>query len=417
MRSITNVVSYEEESIVSPLGSSLYTEARRSIIRLVELLIEDANVSRASDVHIDPTAHSLIVRMRIDGFLLPAHEFPLAIHPELIARIKILAGLRIDEHNTPQDGRFKLLREPSAMIDLRVSITPTYYGENAVLRIFGGTIEDFSLPSLSFSSQNQKKIADALQHSHGMILATGPTGSGKTTTMYTLVRMLTVPGISTITLEDPIEYSMPGVRQIQINPKTGLTFASGLRSVLRQDPDVIMVGEIRDAESAALAIHAALTGHRLLSTLHTKDATSTITRLLDMGVEPYLVASTISVSVGQRLVRRICENCKSKCRVDDVQMTVIQKMLNQHETVERRKYFRGKGCALCKGTGYRGRMGVHEVMHITPRIRAAIHERRSSDEIKAIALSEGMVPIAHDALQKAFEGFTTLEEALKTAYE
>jgi type II secretory ATPase GspE/PulE/Tfp pilus assembly ATPase PilB-like protein len=431
IRNRTFIPASEDSSFANIQGEeSIVAESGRSIIRLVDLLIERAHCARASDMHLDPRGDALYVRLRVDGVLSDAHVLPIAIHNEIISRIKILAGLRIDEHYGAQDGRFRasFLSDGAAQsasanraLDVRVSIVPTYYGENAVLRLLSETSDEFSLSSLGFTASNQAMITRALKRPYGMILATGPTGSGKTTSMYTLVKILNDPSISIVTLEDPIEYSMPGVRQIQINPKTGLTFAAGLRSILRQDPNVIMVGEIRDEETAGLAVNTALTGHRLLSTLHTNDAATTVARLLDMGVEPYLIASTVSVAIGSRLVRRICESCKVSYALGDSEMVSLSQSIPQSipkELLESRpEFYRGAGCTACNDTGFFGRAGIHEVMEIGAALRAAILEKRPSSEIRSIAITEGMVPMMTDGFHKAARGLTTIEEILKSKYE
>ena len=284
-----------------------------SIIHLVDYLVEKAQISRASDIHIDPSQDTVRIRLRIDGVLQNVFDFPKNIHGEVISRIKVLARLRTDEHQATQDGRFRhQFSNAQDFVDIRVSIAPTYHGENCVMRLLSDKAENFDLESLGFSESDQKKITDALKKPYGMILATGPTGSGKTTTLYTIIKMLNSPEVSIITIEDPIEYAVNDIEQIQVNPRTSLTFANGLRSILRQDPNIIMVGEIRDAETANIAVNTALTGHLLLSTLHTNDSATTLPRLLDMGIETYLVASTVSIAIGQRLVRKICDHCKEE---------------------------------------------------------------------------------------------------------
>ncbi len=276
--------------MLTKIDKELEMGAEISIINLVDLLIDYAQEQRASDIHLDPLNDSLRVRLRIDGVLQDFNLLPKRIHPEIISRIKILTGMRTDEHQAAQDGRFRRLMENNTPIDIRVSIAPTFYGENAVLRLLSDNSEQFTLDNLGFSETNKQRILNAIRKPFGMILATGPTGSGKTTTLYALIKKLNTKEVSIITIEDPIEYSIEGVKQIQANPRTGLTFASGLRSFLRQDPNIIMVGEIRDTETAGLAVNTALTGHLLLSTLHTSDAATTLPRLLDMKIEPYLVA-------------------------------------------------------------------------------------------------------------------------------
>jgi type II secretory ATPase GspE/PulE/Tfp pilus assembly ATPase PilB-like protein len=401
-----------------PVASAdIVFDSGKSVIRLVDLIVERAHAARVSDIHLDPRSDGLHVLLRIDGVLQDSQILPMALHAEIISRIKILSGMRTDEHSGAQDGRFRVQMAAGASIDIRVSIVPTYYGENAVLRLLSDSAETFSLASLGFTVRNRDTIARALARPHGMILATGPTGSGKTTTMYTLVKMLAEPGISVVTLEDPIEYSIDGVSQIQINPRTGLTFGNGLRSILRQDPNVIMVGEIRDEETAGLAINTALTGHRLLSTVHTNDAPTTITRLLDMGVEPYLVASTVSLAIGQRLVRRICESCKIVHQLDDAEIMSLSKLVPTEFLHAMPTFFRGNGCTACNGSGFLGRAGIHEVMEISADLRAAIVAKKPSSEVRNVAVSEGMIPIMIDGLRKAARGITTITEVLKSRYE
>ncbi len=358
-----------------------------SIVSLVGALIEEACAERCSDLHIDPVPDGVRVRMRADGILLDRHALPAHVHQEIISRIKILSGLRTDEHNAPQDGRFRYTFADGKWVDIRVSVMPTYHGENAVLRLLANAAEEQTLASLGFGEEDQARIRKALERRGGMILATGPTGSGKTTTLYTLIQMLNRPDVSIMTVEDPIEYAMEGVRQVQVNHRTGLTFASGLRSMLRQDPDVIMVGEVRDAETAGIAVNTALTGHLLLTTLHTTNAATSIPRLLDMKVEPYLAASTMQLAIGQRLVRRICKECAKE------------------------------GCDACKGSGYRGRISINEVLVATDRIRDAIARRASAGEIQGIATEEGMRTMLEDGMQKAERGETTLEEVLRAVHE
>ena len=388
-----------------------------SIIRLVELLIDHAQTSGASDIHLDPRADGMMVRLRIDGVLRDTHHFPTAIQNEIIARIKILCGLRTDEHQAAQDGRFRAELQDGSSVDVRVSIVPTYYGENGVMRLLSGEAQTFSLDSLGFTKENQEKIMRAVKKPYGMVLATGPTGSGKTTTLYTLVKMLNVPDRSIITVEDPIEYSISGINQIQINPRTNLTFANGLRSMLRQDPNVIMVGEIRDMETAGLAVNTALTGHLVLSTLHTNDAPTTLPRLLDMKVEPYLIASTVNVAIGQRLIRRICPDCKVEKKITSVEATSLSESIPKEFLDTHKTFFEGRGCALCSGTGYRGRVGLHEVMEIDNPVREAILRKASANDIRDVAVAQGMVPMLIDGFHKAAKGLTTIEEVLRMRHE
>jgi type IV pilus assembly protein PilB len=388
-----------------------------SVIHLVDALVECAYSSRASDIHLDPRADGVAIRLRIDGVLQDVDVIPSTLHNEVISRLKILCGLRTDEHQAAQDGRFKLSLSDGASVDVRTSIVPTYYGENAVLRLLSDQAEEFTLDSLGFTPENREKIEKAIRKPHGMILATGPTGSGKTTTLYTLVKMLNVPEVSIITIEDPIEYSLSGVNQIQVNPRTGLTFANGLRSMLRQDPNVIMVGEIRDGDTAGLAVNTALTGHLVLSTLHTNDAPTTLPRLLDMKVEPYLIASTVNIAIGQRLVRKICQHCKIEKQVTTAELQSLGEIVPSELDVEHMTFYAGEGCKRCGGTGYTGRAGLHEVMVIDGPIREAILRKASANEIREVALAQGMKSLVVDGFYKAAAGMTTIEEVLRMRYE
>jgi type IV pilus assembly protein PilB len=388
-----------------------------SIIALVQALIERAQYARASDIHLDPEAGAVQVRMRIDGVLQDAHVFPSRIHQEVISRIKILSGMRTDEHQSAQDGRFRACLSNGTSVDLRVSVVPTFHGENTVMRLLSDKADEFTLETLGFTPENRQKIARAIKKPHGMILATGPTGSGKTTTLYTLVRILNTKESSIITIEDPIEYSIPGINQIQVNQRTGLTFANGLRSMLRQDPNTIMVGEIRDVETAGLAVNIALTGHLILSTLHTNDAATTLPRLLDMKVEPYLIASTVNLAIGQRLVRKICVHCKEKKQMTEAEIESLKEIIPKEFLGAHAVTYRGLGCKECGGTGYMGRIGVHEVLEVDNVIREAILRKESANDIRKLAIQQGMIPIVRDGFHKAAEGLTTIEEILRMRYE
>ncbi len=405
------------KDLAKPLTEELSRGAGMSIIRLVDALVQTAYASRASDVHLDPREDGVTVRLRIDGVLQDVATFALGIHQEVISRLKILCGLRTDEHQAAQDGRFKVTLEDGASVDVRTSIVPTYYGENAVLRLLSDQAEEFTLDTLGFTPENRERIERAIRKPHGMILATGPTGSGKTTTLYTLVKMLNTPDVSIITIEDPIEYSVPGVNQIQVNQRTGLTFANGLRSMLRQDPNIIMVGEIRDMDTAGLAVNTALTGHLVLSTLHTNDAPTTLPRLLDMKVEPYLIASTVNIAIGQRLVRKICEHCKVEKKNTDAEEKSLTEIMPAELLTGDATFYAGEGCDQCGGTGYKGRAGLHEVMVIDGHIREAILRKASAGEIREAALAQGMRSIVVDGFYKAAAGVTTIEEVLRMRYE
>ncbi|MBI2406540.1 MAG: type II/IV secretion system protein [Candidatus Harrisonbacteria bacterium] len=391
--------------------------AKISIIKLVDLLMEYAYFARASDVHIEPESGRIRVRLRIDGVMHDAFVFPKELQSEIITRIKVLSGLRTDEHQAAQDGRFKAPVRDVGYFDVRVSIAPTYYGENAVLRVLAEQAQAFTLESLGFEGAELEKIKRAIKKPYGMILATGPTGSGKTTTLYTIIKILNTPEVSIITVEDPIEYSIEGIDQIQVNARTGITFASGLRSILRQDPNIIMVGEIRDEETAAIAVNAALTGHLLLSTLHTNNAATSLPRLIDMKVEPFLIASTVNVVIGQRLLRRICDDCKMQVDITDEELATIKQVVRTELLAGQKKFFKGKGCASCDDSGYKSRIGVHEVLEIDDEIREAIMRRANTAEIQKIAIKNGMRPMLEDAFQKAVAGATTIEEIVRVVHE
>jgi len=374
-------------------GVKLPETALSSVVELLNSFLTEASRLHASDIHIVPTGTHLRIRMRVDGVLQDFLQLPTSLHGEIVSRVKVLAGLRTDEHQAAQDGRFRFVfPSTEVFLDVRVSIVPAYHGEQVVLRLLADTAAQYSLQSLGFSEGDIKKITIALARSHGMILSTGPTGSGKTTTLYTLLKMLNKPEVSIVTIEDPVEYAIEGVEQIQVNPRTGLSFANGLRSILRQDPNIIMVGEIRDAETAGIAVNTALTGHLLLSTLHTNDAATTLPRLMDMGIDPYRVASTVAVAIGQRLVRVLCTNCKKGKE-------------------------KGLGCAACVGSGYQGRTTINEVLVADDTIREAILRKASATEIRALAVAGGMTTMQEDGFKKVEAGITTREEIMRVIHE
>jgi type II secretory ATPase GspE/PulE/Tfp pilus assembly ATPase PilB-like protein len=403
-------------TIIAPVVVELSRVEHSSISMLVDRVINEAHSLRASDIHICPGEDRVRIRLRIDGVLEDKYVYEKLMHSEIISRIKVLAALRTDEHQAAQDGRFRIGIAIKDKIDVRVSITPTYYGENAVLRLLGNKSETFTLSSLGFSDRDRHHIEHAIKKPHGMILSTGPTGSGKTTTLYTLIRMLSTPGVSIVTIEDPIECAMEGVTQIQINPRTGLTFANGLRSILRQDPNIIMVGEIRDSETAGIAINTALTGHLLLSTLHTSDAATTLPRLLDMGIDAYLVASTVDLVIGQRLIRRICGECKQEYRLSTTEQSSLSGLF-PNNSKRQEIFFHGVGCSACGGSGFKGRIGINEVMVVDGDIHEAILKKTSAAGLKEIAKENGMTTMLEDGLAKACVGDTTIGEILRTINE
>lgn len=388
-----------------------------SVIAVIDLIVAYANSLRASDIHIDPNALNLRIRFRIDGILYEVFRLPKILQSMLVSRVKILCGLRTDEHQVPQDGRFKTAFKSLGSIDVRVSIIPTYYGENIEMRLLQTPENSVSLASLGLSAADLTKIEHAMSRPYGMILATGPTGSGKTTMLYTILRTLNKPEVAIMTIEDPIEYSIEGITQIQTNASVGLTFAAGLRSFLRQDPNVIMVGEIRDAETAEIAVNAALTGHLLLSTLHTNDAATTLARLIEFKTEPFLVASTVNLAIGQRLVRKICSYCRIEKTLGDAEYEALTASISVDLLNNYRNYFVGKGCDQCGGSGYSGRVGIYEVLVVDEPIRELIMRRATANELATLAVARGMTTMLYDGLQKAMNGLTTLEEVLRVVRE
>jgi len=387
------------------------------VSEIVTHILDFAIRARASDVHIEPQEKSTRVRYRIDGILQEKLTIPKALHDALTSRIKILSGMKIDEKRVPQDGRFSFKGE-NEEIDLRTSSLPSTWGEKIVMRLLKKTGGIPDLPDLGLRGRALKNVEDAILRPHGIVLICGPTGSGKTTTLYSIIQRINTPKINIMTLEDPIEYKIPGVNQVQTNPAAGLTFASGLRSFLRQDPDVILVGEIRDQETADLAIQASLTGHLVFSTLHTNDAAGALPRLLDMGAQPYLLASSMTAVVAQRVVRKIHDKCKVAYDADPKIVSEIKATLgNLWPDGKTAKLYKGKGCADCNNSGYYGRVGIFEVMSITEKISRLILERGSVSVLEKQAREEGMITLKQDGYLKVLEGMTTLEETLRVAQD
>ncbi|MDE1919223.1 MAG: type II/IV secretion system protein [Patescibacteria group bacterium] len=399
------------------------------IVRIVDTLLRHAIVQGASDIHIEPMENEVLVRYRIDGILHDAMTLPKAAAAGIVARIKVLSNLKLDEKRLPQDGRFKMETE-AEKVSFRVSILPTFFGEKTVMRLLRETGEGFTLDVLGFHGENMERIHRALKQTTGIILISGPTGSGKTTTLYTMLDILNQPDVNISTVEDPIEYQMKRVNQTQVNPQIGFTFANGLRSLVRQDPDIIMVGEIRDSETASLAINAALTGHLVLSTIHTNSAAGAIPRLIDMGVEPFLLASTIRVIVGQRLVRKLCET-KEPYTLDKATRTKIandeefgaafraleeEKLVKAGTTLDEVSFYRPVPSAECED-GYKSRIGIHEVLAVSPAIRDIMLHSSTTDALEAQAKKEGMLTMFEDGLYKAARGITSIEEVLRAISE
>ncbi|MBU4431217.1 Flp pilus assembly complex ATPase component TadA, partial [Patescibacteria group bacterium] len=367
------------------------------VVKILDAILEYAAAENASDLHFETQSDSLIVRLRVDGVLSDVLILPKDIQPAIVARIKVLSNLKIDEHRVPQDGRFKF-KVDEISIGIRVSIIPSFFGENIVLRLLPTSSRPLNLEELGLSAVSLEIVKRNIKKPNGMILVTGPTGSGKTTTLYSILNILNTIKVKICTIEDPVEYSMPRISQIQVNHKTGLDFNVGLRSLLRHDPDIIMVGEIRDTETANMAVHSALTGHLVLSTLHTNSAPGAIPRFLDMGTEGYLLSSTINIVIAQRLVRRICPACVGEFKPSQETLDHINKSLGKN--FDKQKFYKGKGCEKCNQTGYRGRVGIYEVMEVNDEIRQLTLKMTNEEEIKKAAVKAGMIPMLQDGVDK-----------------
>lgn len=397
-----------EDSSVQLQASETVDDA--PIIRLVNLTITQANADRASDIHIEPREHDVRIRFRIDGVLHEVTKVPKALHAGMITRLKLMANLNIAEHRLPQDGRISLKIE-GREVDLRLATLPTVDGEKVVIRILDKAKAEFSLGDLGFLPQTLKLFEESFRRPWGTILVTGPTGSGKSTTLYATLNILNSVSRNIITVEDPVEYRMEGISQVQVHAKSGLTFASALRSILRSDPDVILIGEIRDQETATIAVEAALTGHLVLSSLHTNDAASTPTRLTEMGIAPYLTSSALSCVVAQRLARRLCEACRVPVRVNEGELVAAGWNFDLLSAPE--MLYRSQGCIQCSNTGYRGRLALHEVMPITEELERAIAEEADSDMLRNISMRSGMLDMKTVGMSHLAAGTTSLEEILR----
>lgn len=399
-------------------GSVAAAESEAPIAKIVDLLINFAYQDKVSDIHIEPEEKNSLVRFRIDGILHDVLFLSKFLHDRIATRIKVMAKLRTDEHLAPQDGKIRVKVEDEDL-DIRISILPVSQGEKIVMRLLSSRLGRLSLLDLGMSEVDLKKVSNAYSRSYGMILSTGPTGSGKTSSIYSILKILNTREKNITTIEDPVEYQIRGVNQIQVNAKTNLTFANGLRSILRQDPNIVFVGEIRDSETAGIAVNAALTGHLVLSTLHTNDAATTMPRLIDMKVEPFLVASTVNVVIAQRLIRKICENCRISYVIteDELKKNLPADIIERHylTTGDKKeiRLYKGQGCKICHFTGYAGRVGLFEVMEITEKLRSLIVQKSSADEIKRQAIADGMHTMLDDGLQKVARGMTTVEEVLR----
>ncbi len=381
-----------------------------TVVNLVNLIIATALRERASDIHLVPFEETLQLRYRIDGLLQEKPPPPKQLHAALVSRIKIMADMNIAERFIPQDGHIQI-HHRGARVDIRVGTMPTIYGESLVMRLLEKNTKVLTAQELGLDPERAALLGRMVEKPHGLFLATGPTGSGKTTTLYSILQGIYTPELKILTIEDPVEYELAGVAQIPVRPSRNFTFANGLRSILRQDPDVVMVGEIRDSETAEIAIRAALTGHQVFSTLHTNDATGAVTRLLDMGVEAFLISSSLEGVLAQRLVRRICPQCRVEAPVPVV---VREKLETLGAPVLQGTFYRGNGCEECRNTGYRGRIGIFELLPISPDLRELILQKKSNAELKAVA-QKTMLTMHQDALQKAAEGITTLEEIIRVS--
>ena len=397
---------------VDELSGGVIREA--PIAKIVSTILEFAIKVRASDVHIEPLEEKTRVRYRIDGILYEKLILPRSVHDSVISRIKILSHMKIDEKRIPQDGRFNF-RTGDEEVDLRVSSLPSVHGEKIVMRLLSKAMHVPELTELGLRGRALTNLQAAIRVPHGIVLVTGPTGSGKTTTLYSLLNMINTPRVNIMTLEDPVEYQIGGITQVQTNPQAGLTFSSGLRSFLRQDPNIIMVGEIRDKETAELAIQASLTGHLVFSTLHTNSASGALPRLLDMEMEPFLLASSMTCIVGQRICRKVCESCKEVYEPAAAVVADVKKVLGPLLITTKIQFYRGKKCAECNGTGYSGRIGIFEVLPVTEKIGRLILEHSPSSKIETEAKLNGMIDMKQDGYLKTLEGVTTLEEVLRVA--
>lgn len=417
----------EEETAVEAKGEVKEDDVmiqEAPVAKIVEVILRNAIEGDASDIHIEPLEDNIRVRYRLDGILHNSLVLPKNIGPAIVSRIKILSNLKIDEKRKPQDGRFRIT-ESKKQIDLRVSTLPVSMGEKVVMRVLDKEKGLLDMEDLGVVGRNYDIIKKSIFEPYGMILISGPTGSGKSTTLYSVLKILNKEGVNIITLEDPVEYAIEGINQSQVRPEIGYTFASGLRSILRQDPDVIMVGEIRDTETAELAVHAALTGHVVLATLHTNDSLGAIPRLIDMKVEPFLVASSLRAVVAQRLVRKICPNCKEEVKLSDAIRHEIERVLSQIPEAEKKlhkfqdglKIFKGKGCAKCAESGMKGRIGIFEVFYVDEEVNDLLGSKVDEEKLRQIAQKQGMVTMKQDGILKVLEGLTTIEEVERVTEE
>ncbi|MCK5510122.1 type II/IV secretion system protein [Candidatus Parcubacteria bacterium] len=393
------------------------------MIKIVDLFLEYGYINKASDIHIEPAREEVVIRFRIDGVMHQVLVLPKEFLDLILSRIKIMAKMRIDEHKAAQDGKFQF-KYQNNYIDARVSIVPVNEGENIVIRLLAASSREVNLDESGLSNENLKLVKAIIKNPHGMVLVTGPTGCGKTTTIYEILKILNTSKVNIATIEDPTEYDIEGIGQIQVNAKTGLTFAKGLRALVRQDPDIIMVGEIRDQETAKIAVNSAMTGHLVLSTMHANDSATTLPRLLDMGIEPYLVVSTIKIIIAQRLVRKLCEKCRYSYKISPEEIKIINKnekfkkiIFEKQKNLDKLYLYKSKGCKVCSDSGYKGRVGIFEVMEMNESIKEKVLKKASSVEIEKIAEKTGMPCMFVDGIDKVLNGITTLDEVFRVIGE
>ncbi|HRA75865.1 MAG TPA: ATPase, T2SS/T4P/T4SS family [Propionicimonas sp.] len=412
LREVSAALEEDAASEVPVFTESIEGQAGDApVVRFVNLLIAQAVNDRASDIHIEPGEHRLTVRYRIDGVLHEMQRADRGIQDGVISRLKIMSQIDIAERRRPQDGRMTVAHE-GRTVDLRVASLPTVWGEKVVMRILDNSAQSLSLSDLGMSIGNRERFDHAITRPHGMVLVTGPTGSGKSTTLYAALGEVANTKVNVITVEDPVEFRIPGINQVQVNHKAGLTFSSALRSILRCDPDIVLVGEIRDKETAITSIEAALTGHLVLSTLHTNDAPSALTRLIEIGAEPYLVGTALSVAVAQRLARRLCDRCRQPAAADPA---VLTRLRFPFDPAALPPLYRAVGCSTCAGTGYRGRLALQEVMVVTEEIEHLVARNSTGADLRALAVEQGMVPLRQDGWAKVARGLTTIEEVLRVS--
>ncbi|WP_099190658.1 GspE/PulE family protein [Tepidibacter mesophilus] len=399
---------YEVENI-NDLDEAILNDINNApVVRLVNSIIKQSIKAKASDIHIEPFEENVRIRFRVDGQLQEIMNSSKTTHSAIVTRIKIMGKMDIAEKRVPQDGRIEINIDGKE-VDLRISVLPTVFGEKIVIRLLDRSSFLLSKSQLGFTDGNLDRFYKLIENPNGIILITGPTGSGKTTTLYTILKELNQINKNIITVEDPVEYKLHGINQVQVNNKAGLTFANGLRSILRQDPDIVMIGEIRDTETAQIAARAAITGHLVISTMHTNDAPSTITRLIDMGIQPYLISASVVGSIAQRLVRKICTNCKKAYTPSDKE----KEILNIEEDT---KIYKGEGCAQCYNTGYKGRTSIHEIMNMSKNIRESIDNKEGIDKLRKVAMDEGMVNLRDNCKELVLNGITSFEEFMTVAY-